>query len=665
MPRKECKMKSAELVIVGGTVPGIAAATRAARAGIETQIVMYDDHLDGMFTALGAIETHYPGARSPFAEEFKRRVLEHYRTTYGAGSEQYRVCTTLDPNNPMITFEPSVAERILNDIVSAEPRIQLLKRYYPIAVELARDVLRAVIVKSFDDGRIQQLDAEIFIDATYEGDLAAVAGVPYRVGREARAEYGESHAGRIFTRFVPGKFPIAAAQGKLNLLPKWTTMGLYAGSTGEGDDNIQDYSYRLCLSGDPDNRRLPEKPEGYDRLNYLGIVQDPEVTETKPYALHHRFLAYKLRDMIAQDHVFHGHALPNRKRSWNATNFPGAGKAYPDGDWETRRRIARSHVSHALGILYFLQNDDAVPEGIRAMARQWGLARDEFVDNDNIPYQMYVREARRIYGRYTFTEHDNVLTPGLGRAPIHADSIAVTEFPLDSLPCTTDRMPGTLCDGQFFQMEISRPGQVPYGILLPERIQNLLIPTAASVTHVAWATIRQTPTLIQIGEAAGIAAVLAHETQTLPGKLRVEQLQQKLVRARSMITFFNEFDMATDAPWVSAVQYLGAKGFFESYDARPNDPMTRGTARVWAETAAQLARGRLDANAQARKLMKMAVEPSQVRAREFIEILNQEFERAGISLDASSASLKRCGIAGDTILTRAEACRLIYTILDS
>jgi hypothetical protein len=123
--------------------------------------------------------------------------------------------------------------------------------------------------------------------------------------------------------------------------------------------------------------------------------------------------------------------------------------------------------------------------------------------------------------------------------------------------------------------------------------------------------------------------------------------------------------MATDAPWVSAVQYLGAKGFFESYDARPNDPMTRGTARVWAETAAQLARGRLDANAQARKLMKMAVEPSQVRAREFIEILNQEFERAGISLDASSASLKRCGIAGDTILTRAEACRLIYTILDS
>lgn len=296
-------MKSADLVIIGGTVPGIAAAVHAARVGLDTQIVMYDDHLDGMFTALGAIETHYPGARSPFVEEFKRRVLEHYRTTYGTDSEQYRVCTTLDPNNPMITFEPSVAERILNDIVGAESKIRLLKRYYPIAVELARDVIRAVIVKSFDDGHVQRLDAKVLVDATYEGDLAAVAGVPYRIGRESRAEYGESHAGRIFTRFVPGKFPIAAAQGKLNLLPKWTTMGLYAGSTGEGDDNIQDYSYRLCVSCDPDNRRLPKKPDGYNRLDYLAIVQDPAETETKPYALHHRFLTFKLRERIAQDHI--------------------------------------------------------------------------------------------------------------------------------------------------------------------------------------------------------------------------------------------------------------------------------------------------------------------------------------------------------------------------
>jgi len=657
--------KSAELIILGGTVPGIAAAVHAARAGIETQIVMYDDHLDGMFAALGAIETHYPGARSPFVEEFKRRVLEHYRTTYGADSEQYQVCTTLDPNNPMITFEPSVAEQILNDIVGAESKIRLLKRCYPIAVELARDVIQTVVVKSFDDGSILRLDGQVFIDATYEGDLAAIAGVPYRIGREARAEYGESHAGRIFTRFVPGKFPIAAARGKLNLLPKWTTMGLYAGSTGEGDDNIQNYSYRLCVSCDLDNRRLPEKPDGYDRLNYLGIVEDPEITETKRYALHHRFLTYKLRDMIAQDHVFHGHALPNRKRSWNATNFPGAGKAYPEATWDKRREIAQRHIAHALGIMYFLQNDDAVPEDIRAMARQWGLAKDEFVDSDNIPYQMYIREARRTYGRYTFTEHDGVLAPGLERAPIHADSIAITEFPLDSLPCTTDRMPGTLCDGQFFQMEISRPGQVPYRIMLPEHIQNLLVPTAASVTHVAWATIRQTPTLIQLGEAAGIAAVLAHETQTMPGKLRVEQLQQKPVRARSMITFFNEFDMATDAVWVPAVQYLGAKGFFASYDARPNDPLTLATARAWAETAAQFACGKLDANAQARKLMKIAVELSQVCAREFIEMLNQEFGRADISRDTLATTLTRCEIADENILTRAETCRLIYTILNS
>ncbi len=658
-------MESTELVIIGGTVPGIAAAVHAARAGIETQIVMYDEHLDGMFTALGAIETHYPGARSPFVEEFKRRVLDFYRTTYGAESEQYQVCTTLDPNNPMITFEPSVAERILDEIVGAEPQITLLKRYYPVAVELARDMVKAVILKSFDDETILRVEGNIFIDATYEGDLAAVAGVPYRIGRESRAEYGESHAGRIFTRFVPGKFPIAAAQGKLNLLPKWTTMGLYAGSTGDGDDNIQDYSYRLCLSCDPNNRRLPAKPNGYDRLDYLAIVEDPAVTETKSYALHHRFLTYTLRDMIAQDHLFHGHALPNHKRSWNATNFPGAGKYYPEAAWDKRRDIARRHVEHALGIMYFLQNDEAVPEDIRAMAREWGLAKDEFVDNDNIPYQMYVREARRIYGRYTFTEHDAVLAPGFARAPIHPDSIAITEFPLDSLPCTTDRMPGTLCDGQFFQMELSRPGQVPYRVMLPERIQNLLVPTAASVTHVAWATIRQTPTLIQIGEAAGMAAVLSCETQTVPGKLSVDKLQHKLVQARSMITFFNEFDMATDAPWVSAVQYLGTKGFFASYDARPNDPLTITTARVWAEITARLVQDQpdFDANKSARKIMQLIDEPRQVRAGELIELLDSEFRRNGISSLESVTGLTKCNIASETLLSRAEACRLIYTIL--
>jgi len=481
---------------------------------------------------------------------------------------------------------------------------------------------------------------------------------------ERRAEYGESHAGRIFTRFMPGKFPTDAARGKLNLLPKWTTMGLYAGSTGEGDDNIQDYSYRLCLSCDPDNQRLPEKPADYDRSDYLAIVQDPEVTETKPYALHHRFLTYKLREMVAQDHIFHGHALPNHKRSWNATNFPGASKLYPEATWDTRRAIAQRHIDHALGIMYFLQNEDAVPEDIRALARQWGLAKDEFVDNANIPYQMYVREARRIYGRYTFTENDGVLAPGLERAPIHADSIAITEFPLDSLPCTTDRKPGTLCDGQFFQMEISRPGQVPYRVMLPGRIENLLVPTAASVTHVAWATIRQTPTLIQLGEAAGFAAILAHETETLPGKLLVEQLQKKLLDARAMITFFNEFDMATDAAWVPAVQYLGTRGFFASYDARPNDPLTFATARVWAQSTAQLVRGEPDVNSQARKLMMVLDEPRQVRAREFVEMLEEELARADISCNALAIILTRCKIADEIILTRAAACRLIYAILN-
>lgn len=201
----------------------------------------------------------------------------------------------------------------------------------------------------------------------------------------------------------------------------------------------------------------PPRPDGYRREDYLAIELAPEAIGTRPYALHHRLLTRSLRDMIGEDHFIHGYAPPNRRRSWNATNFTGAGKGYAEADLATRRDIERLHLDHALGILFFLQHDEAVPADVREAARCWGLASDEFADNGHLPYHLYVRDARRIVVRGMFTEHDALLAPGSERTPCHADSIAITDFALDSLACTSERRRWTTCDGQFFLM--SRPAR--------------------------------------------------------------------------------------------------------------------------------------------------------------------------------------------------------------
>lgn len=192
-----------------------------------------------------------------------------------------------------------------------------------------------------------------------------------------------------------------------------------------------------------------------------------------------------------------------------------------------------------------------------------------------------MREARRIVGRYTFTEHDGTLAPGLDRAPVHHDAIAITEWPMDSHECRLERRYGSLYDGKILLSEATRPGQVPYRCLLPEDLDNLIVPVAMSCTHVGWGTLRLEPTWMHVGESAGHAVALAQELGIAPANVPVERLQRRLVEHGVMLSFFNEFDMAAEAPWVPAMQFLGTKGLFASYDARPDVPADETTAREW------------------------------------------------------------------------------------
>ncbi|MBI4626591.1 MAG: FAD-dependent oxidoreductase [Verrucomicrobia bacterium] len=600
-----------DLVVCGSTAPGIVAAIRAAREGLKVALIAAGPKLGGSLPSLGAVETHYGGNRAPLLQEFIDDVRAHYRNRYGPDSAQYHACT----GGKMLTFEPQVAEAVLEGMVAAEKNIRVWRGFTPAVVDRDGALVRAVLFRNDESGQTLRLAAQAFIEAGYEGDLMARAGAAHRIGREARGEFGEPRAGRVFTQWLTGVHPRAAAEGRLNLITAGaTTSEPLPGSTGEGDDNIQSYSYRLCLTDDPANRRLlAAPPPGYERATYAPILLSPAEKEKLPLPFHHRFLIYSLREMVERDHIFHGHALPNRKRSWNATNFTGAGKGYALAAAAGRRTIERAHREHALGLMWFLQNDPEMPRDLRELARAWGLARDEFVETENLPPQLYVREARRLVGRAIFTELDALsATPPVpaaaaravhchplddklvchsmddnGRAPVHADSVGITEFSLDSLACTTERLPGAgaLCDGQLFQMEVSRPGQVPFGALLPRDIDNLLVVTTVAATHVAWGTIRQTPTLMHLAESAAWAVVLAARQKIAPAAVNIDRLQRTLVARGVMISFFNDFDMGGREPWVRAVQYFGARGFFPSYAARPGEVLDPVTATAWARAA--------------------------------------------------------------------------------
>ena len=623
--------QSFDLVVVGGTPGGVAMAVRAAREGLRVLLVNHTQHLGGMLSnGLGVWDTLHAGRRAPLFDELHDGILTYYRTTYGDASPQYAVA-----RGSRGSFEPKVAEAVVDHLVAGEANIVVLRGWYPTDAKHGGRVLRAVVFRQFDGTRTVSVAARVFADATYEGDLAAVAKVPCRVGREARAEHAEPHAGRIFTRIVATPAP-AADEPPLKLRRFGKTQVELPGGSGEGNRAIQAYNFRVVLCNDPANRVMPEKPTGYDPAAFLTVKE--------------RWGAG-------------GSALPNRKASWNAPLLIGGNYEYPEADWAKRAEITARHRDFALGLLYFLQNDPSRSAAQRREAREWGLAKDEFVDNGHVPYEMYVREARRIVGRYVFTEHDGLAAPDLCRAPIHTDSIAITEWPLDSHECRTDRVTGSVCEGKVLLSETTRPGQIPYRCLLPQGLDNLLVPMCLSATHIGWGTVRLEPTAMNIGESAGYAAVLAVRGDQTPAAIDVDALQRRLIEGRVMVSFFNDVDLGKPEPWTPAVQYLGTKGFFAGYDARPRAPLTGAVAKAWLETFALLVAGRpFDPTQRARQLTEAAREPDDVVAASvFAEQVAAALRKAGRKAVAAESLLKQCDVKDEKALTRGEACRLLFT----
>jgi hypothetical protein len=426
----------------------------------------------------------------------------------------------------------------------------------------------------------------------------------------------------------------------------YETKAFRPGTTGDGDKKIQAYTYRLCLTDDPANSyAIKEPPPGYDRNTYTGYIDDWKAGRMGPPKTFKEGVGYYPPTYNTVVRALSIAAIPNHKYDVNINprplGFPFGGENYdyPDGSYKRRDEIAARHRNLTLGLLYFLQNDPEVPPEQRQLARRYQLPKDEFTDTNHFPWQLYVREARRLVGVTTLSEHDLFLGPELGRTRLHTDSIAAGEYPIDSFP-VRKREPGhdVALEGYVLMMDrMTHPYQIPYGIIVPKTMDGLLVPVAASTTHIAFGSIRLEPTWMTLGQAAGVAAHFAIRDNVPIRSIPVDALQRELIREGQVLTYFKDIDRSD--PAYAGLQYFGTKGFFHDYMARSRDKLDRATAREWLGLIAPRAAG-----------MQAASSASG-------DFTGSDLKSALAALGAVTSEK-----IADGPLTRGEVCRILYGV---
>jgi len=572
---------SADLFIFGATPAGIAAAVRAAREGASVVLAGVHSRIGGMWSnGVQVFDTLCEQHRSPLLSEILGRIQEWNRQRFGEDSPQYANSFFGDRfvSGRRPSFTPQCGLEVLGELLRGEKNVTLLAPYEIGGVLRRGRLLTGVRLHSLSGAEPVEVSARVFLDTSYEGDLFALAGAEYRVGREGRDEFGEPHAGKIFAqRGGSGRHPADAVCGRLNLRTfRLTTTEIFSGSTGEGDRAVQSYNARIALSSQPENRVPVPRPADYDRTRYLGLLADRSREPEGRYPLKSDLLFGGPEKASLGSHV-------GKVNGWNSANYPEANRDYPEADWPTRFTIIRRHLDHALGLLHFLQSDPEMPADLRARNAAWGLPADEYRESGHLPVEIYVREARRLVGRVILTEHDAVLEAGRERTRDRADSVAFAEWPMDSHDCSMERVAGSLNDGIILLTELTRPASIPFRSLLPTGIDNLIVPVCLSCTHLFWGTVRVEPTWVHLAESAALAATLALRMDCPPAALPTERLQRHLLANGIGLTFFNDVDLSTGDETARAAHFWGCRGFFESFDARLSDPLDDETRQRWSD----------------------------------------------------------------------------------
>ena len=482
-----------------------------------------------------------------------RRIKQRYSDTYGADSQQVVACAD------GYRFEPHVAETILNEMIAdagqgLEVRALRQFNHEPRNAIKDGDALRQIKVVNRESGAEEIYSAKVFVDATYEGDLAAAAGAPYMLGREGADEYGEPCAGKFYQRW---RAPVDETY-----------------STGKGDNAVQSYNYRLSLTDNPANMRRVEMPATYNRAEYASLIDDVRLNRFAgpPTPLEFDGIG-AITNMVR---VPNGKVDANNQHAaFISTDLPEENWPYPTASWEWRDRFAGRLRDYILGLFYFAQNDPELPADFRERCNRWGLAADEFTDNGNFPRQIYVREGRRIRGEYLFTAHDALSKRG---AREHVTSVTASHYALDSHACLKREEGRPHLDG-FFSYS-TKPYSVPYGVILPLEVENLLIPGPASGTHIGFSTLRMEPCWMALGEAAGVAINVSLDQGDSVHNANVIEMQRRLLRAGAVLTYFKDASPGDDH--YEALQFFALRGFLgASYEAELGAPVSDEDRANW------------------------------------------------------------------------------------
>ena len=512
-----------DVVVYGGTSAGVAAAVQASRMGKRVVLVGPDRHLGGLSSSgLGFTDTGDKSVIGGVSREFYQRIWKHYDQDANWTWQRKSEYGNRGQGTPAIDgaqrtqwiFEPHAAEAAFEDMVR-EARIPVLRDEW---LDRERGVKKEgprIVSITMLSGKT--FAGKAFIDATYEGDLMAAAGVSYHVGRESNAQYGETHNGVqtgvlhhghhfgvLKTPVSPFVVPGDPASG---VLPRISTAP--PGEFGSADSRVQAYCYRMCLTDVKENQVPFTAPPGYDATQYELLI---------------RIFAAGWRQTYDKFDPIPNHKTDTNNHGPFSFDNIGFNYDYPEATYERRKAILKEHETYQKGLLYFVATDPRVPPEAQAEMRRWGLAKDEFTDNGNWPHQIYVREARRMVGRYVMTEHDIM---GTRQTP---DSIGMGSYTIDSHNVQRYITPDGYVQNEG-DIGVPTPGpyKIAYGAVTPKpgQADNLLVPVACSSSHIAFGSIRMEPVFMILGQSAATAAALA-----IDGKVAVQDVPYQALRAR-------------------------------------------------------------------------------------------------------------------------------------
>ncbi|TYR35419.1 FAD-dependent oxidoreductase [Sphingobacterium phlebotomi] len=468
-----------DLCIYGGSSAGVMAAYTAIKAGKTAVIIEPGGRVGGLSSGgLGMTDIGNKYVVTGLALDFYRKLGVYYG------------------NLENWTFEPKVALSVFEQYMK-DANIDVVYNKQLLDVKKAGRHIQEIIVSNLDEQNSPKLTvkAKMFMDCTYEGDLLAMAGVSYHVGREDNSVYNETLNGVQLMKghqFPDGVDPYKvkgdAASGLL-----WGIHDEVLKSNGTGDKKVQAYNYRIALTNAPDNRIPITKPDNYDPKRYELLVRQKEIQPWKD-----------LRD------VFIWSLMPNNKTDINnrngmSTDMIGANWDYPEADYHTRKKIIKQHEDYTKGLLYFVGNDPVVPEFIRKEMQEWGYPKDEYTENNHWSPQLYIREARRMVSDVVMTQHHCQ-----GREVV-TDDIGYAAYTMDSHNCDRLVVNGMVKNEGNVEVGGFPPFAISYQSIVPKKteVNNLLVPVCLSASHIAFGSIRMEPVFMVLAQSAAVAAGLA------------------------------------------------------------------------------------------------------------------------------------------------------------